>query len=46
MVLPCDMVRTKAYDVYAQLIALRTKFPIGTVHEVVDWKNEAANDSS
>ena len=28
------------HDAYSQLIELRTQFPIGTVHEVTDWKNE------
>ena len=39
MVPPYDIAQTKTYDAYAQLIALRTKFPVGTVREVVDWKN-------
>ena len=37
---PRGMMQPKANDAYAQLIALREKFPIGTVREVVDWKNE------
>ncbi|MDE0469352.1 MAG: type II toxin-antitoxin system Phd/YefM family antitoxin [Candidatus Poribacteria bacterium] len=38
---PRDVAEIKANDAYGQLIALRTKSPIGTVREVMDWKNEA-----
>lgn len=41
MVPPCDITQTEADDAYGKLIALRAKFPVGTVHEVVDWKNES-----
>ena len=37
---PCDVEQVKANDAYSQLIKLRAKFPIGTVREVMDWKNE------
>ena len=37
---PHDVAQIKADDAYDRLIELRTKFPIGTVHEVMDWKNE------
>ena len=40
MVPPCDVGQGKANDAYGQLIELRAKFPIGTVREVTDWKNE------
>ena len=40
MVPPCDVEQVKANDAYSQLIKLRAKFPIGTVREVMDWKNE------
>lgn len=40
MVPPCDIEQVKANDAYGQLIELRAKFPIGTVREVTDWKNE------
>ena len=40
MVPPRDVAQIKANDAYDQLIALRTKSPIGTVREVMDWKNE------
>ena len=43
MVPPCDVAPAKANDAYGQLIALRAKFPVGTVREVVDWKNEGRN---
>ena len=39
MMPPHDIAPDKANDAYRQLIALRTKFPIGTVGEVTDWKN-------
>ena len=39
MMPPHDIAPDKANDAYRQLIALRTKFPIGTVSEVTDWKN-------
>ena len=37
---PRDVAQIKANDAYGQLIALRAKSPIGTVREVMDWKNE------
>ena len=40
MMPPHDIAPDKANDPYRQLIALRTKFPIGTVGEVIDWKNQ------
>ena len=40
MVPPRDIARDKSNDAYRQLIALRTKYPIGTVGEVTDWKNQ------
>ena len=40
MMPPHDIAPDKANDAYRQLIALRTKFPIGTVGEVTDWKNQ------
>lgn len=40
MVPPRDVAQVKANDAYGQLIALRAKSPIGTVCEVMDWKNE------
>ena len=40
MVPPRDVAQVKTNDAYGQLIALRQKFPIGTVREVMDWKNE------
>jgi antitoxin (DNA-binding transcriptional repressor) of toxin-antitoxin stability system len=40
MVPPRDVAKIKANDAYGQLIALRAKSPIGTVREVMDWKNE------
>ncbi|MXV72950.1 type II toxin-antitoxin system prevent-host-death family antitoxin [Candidatus Poribacteria bacterium] len=40
MMPPHDIAPDKANDAYCQLIALRTKFPIGTVHEVTNWKNQ------
>ena len=36
---PRDVPQIEANDAYGQLIALRTKFPVGTVREVSDWKN-------
>ena len=39
MMPPHDITSDKANGAYAQLIALRTKYPIGTVGEVTDWKN-------
>ena len=35
-----DVGQVKAHEAYGQLIELRAKFPIGTVREVTDWKNE------
>lgn len=40
MMPPHDIAPNKANDAYRQLSALRTKFPIGTVCEVTDWKNQ------
>ena len=40
MIPPCDVKQVKTNDAYDQLIALRQKSPIGTVREVMDWKNE------
>ena len=40
MIPPHEITSDKANDAYAQLIALRTKFPISTVGEVTDWKNQ------
>ena len=40
MVPPSDVGQVKVNDAYSQLIELRAKFPIGTVREVIDWKNE------
>ena len=40
MMPPHDITPDKANDAYRQLIALRTKYPIGTVGEVTDWKNQ------
>ena len=40
MVPPHDIAPDKANDAYRQLMALRTKFPIGTVREVRGWKNQ------
>ena len=40
MVPPRDVEQVKPNDAYGRLIELRTKFPIGTVHEVTDWKNQ------
>ena len=40
MVPPRDVAQIKANDAYGQLITLRAKSPIGTVREVMDWKNE------
>ena len=40
MMPPHDITSDKANDAYAQLIAMRTKYPIGTVDEVTDWKNQ------
>ena len=40
MVPPRDIAQIKANDAYSQLISLRAKSPIGTVREVMDWKNE------
>ena len=40
MVPPRDVAQIKANDAYSQLISLRAKSPIGTVREVMDWKNE------
>ena len=37
---PCEVGQVKVNDAYSQLIELRAKFPIGTVREVIDWKNE------
>ena len=37
---PHDVAQIKADDAYGRLIELRTKFPIGTAREVIDWKNE------
>ena len=37
---PHDIAQISADDAYGRLIELRTKFPIGTVREVMDWKNE------
>ena len=37
---PRDVAQIKANDAYSQLILLRAKSPIGTVREVMDWKNE------
>lgn len=40
MIPPCDVKQVKTNDAYDRLIALRQKSPIGTVREVMDWKNE------
>ena len=40
MMPPDDIAPDEANDAYRQLIALRTKFPIGTVREVTGWKNQ------
>ena len=40
MVPPHDTSQVKTNDAYGQLIALREKSPIGTVHEVINWKNK------
>ena len=40
MVPPFEVEQVKANNAYNQLIELRAKFPIGTVREVADWKNE------
>lgn len=40
MVPPHDVAQVKTNDAYGQLIALREKSPIGTVREVMNWKNE------
>ena len=40
MVPPTEVGQVKANDAYGRLIELRAKFPIGTVREVTDWKNE------
>lgn len=40
MVPPRDVGEVEANDAYGRLIELRTKFPVGTVYEVTDWKNE------
>ena len=40
MVPPCEIGQAEANDAYSRLIELRAKFPIGTVREVTDWKNE------
>ena len=37
---PHDIAQIKTDNAYSRLIELRTKFPIGTVREVMDWKNE------
>ncbi len=36
---PRDIPQIEANDAYRQLIALRAKFPVGTVREVSDWKS-------
>ena len=41
MVPPRNFAQVKTNDAYGQLIALRAKSPIGTVREVMDWKNES-----
>ena len=41
MVPPHDVAQVKTNEAYDQLIALREKFPIGTVREVINWKNES-----
>ena len=40
MMPPHDIAPDEANDAYCQLIALRTQFPISTVREVTDWKNQ------
>ena len=40
MVPPHDVAQVKTNDTYGKLIALREKSPIGTVREVMHWKNE------
>jgi prevent-host-death family protein len=40
MVPPCEIGQVEANEAYSRLIELRAKFPIGTVREVTDWKNE------
>ena len=40
MVPPHDIAQGKTHDAYGQLIALREKSPIGTVREVMNWKNQ------
>ena len=41
MVPPHDVAQVKTNEAYDQLIALREKFPIGIVREVINWKNES-----
>ena len=41
---PRDVPQIEANDAYGQLIALREKFPIGTVRDVSDWKNTGRNN--
>ena len=38
---PRQVMQTEANETYSRLIELRAKFPIGTVREVTDWKNES-----
>ncbi len=40
MVPPHDVAQVKTKEAYDQLMALRKKSPIGTVREVMNWKNE------
>lgn len=40
MIPPPDIEKKNANEAYSRLITLRTKFPVGTVQEVMDWKNE------
>ncbi len=40
MVPPHDISQVKTNDAYGQLIALREKSPIGTLDEVINWKNK------
>lgn len=40
MLPPPDIEKKNANEAYSRLITLRAKFPVGTVQEVTDWKNE------
>ena len=40
MVPPYEVGQTEANEAYSRLSELRAKFPIGTVREMTDWKNQ------